>query len=150
MGYTFLALPILFWLRPWKCVSFMLDAQHTNKLANGEIARWRLESTSFCSSALLCTTMRQLMSAPALLHQLTLRMLKKTLVGHHVALCQWFPTFLISRPHSKILHECSALDVTYNSKDVRITSTDKIRNTIISRVGFNVFTFTCKRKQHLF
>jgi len=61
---------------------------------------------------------------------------------------QWFPTFLISRPHSKIFHKRLAPDITYNSKDVRIT-TDKIRNTLISRVGFTVFTLLCKRKEHL-
>jgi len=61
---------------------------------------------------------------------------------------QWFPTFLISRPYSKILHTRSTPGTIYNSKDARIT-TVKIRNTIFSRVGFTVFTFICKRKQHV-
>jgi len=39
---------------------------------------------------------------------------------------EWFPTFLISRPHSKILSKRSALDITYNSEGVRIT-TPKIK-----------------------
>jgi len=56
---------------------------------------------------------------------------------------QWFPTFLISRPHSKLLHKRSAPDITYNSEDVQIT-TDKIKSTIILHVRRTVFKFLCK------
>jgi len=48
----------------------------------------------------------------------------------------------------EILHARSAPATIYNSKDARIT-TDKIRNTIVSRVGFTVFPFLCKTKQRV-
>ena len=48
----------------------------------------------------------------------------------------------------EILHARSTPATIYNCKDVRIT-TDKIRNTMVSLVGFTVFTFLCKTKQHV-
>jgi len=48
----------------------------------------------------------------------------------------------------EILHARSTPATIYNCKDVRIT-TDKIRNTIVSRDGFTVFAFLCKTKQHV-
>jgi len=48
----------------------------------------------------------------------------------------------------EILHARSTPATIYNSTDARIT-TDKIRNTIVSRVGFTVFQFLCKTKQHV-
>ena len=49
----------------------------------------------------------------------------------------------------ELLHAPSTPATIYNCKDVRIT-TDKIRNTIVSRVGFTVFTFSCKTKHHVY
>ena len=53
------------------------------------------------------------------------------------SLGQCFPTFLISRSHSKILHERLAPAITCNSKDVEI-KTNKIKNTVISHLRFAV------------
>ena len=50
------------------------------------------------------------------------------MLNFSIALEQWFPTFLISRSHSKILHKRSATAINCNAEGVQIT-TNKTKNT---------------------